>query len=67
MNEGCEGGWPQINSFFMERAYMVSEDCAPYKGKTKGGKCGDYEKCKPLAKIDSTHFVGGGWAEVSEK
>lgn len=51
MNEGCEGGWPQINSFFMERAYMVSEDCAPYKGKTKGGKCADYEKCKPLAKI----------------
>ena len=30
---------------------MVTEDCAPYKAKTKGGKCGDYEKCKPAAKI----------------
>ena len=25
MNEGCQGGWPHMNGFFMEQAYMVSE------------------------------------------
>lgn len=36
LNEGCEGGWPHMNSYFMERGYMVTDECAPYKGKTKG-------------------------------
>lgn len=26
-----------------------------------------YEKCKPLAKIEKSQFVGGGYAKVSEK
>jgi len=36
MNEGCEGGWPHMNGYFMEHGYMVSDECAPYEGKTKG-------------------------------
>ena len=36
MNEGCDGGWPHFNVFLTENGYMVSEECAPYKLKTKG-------------------------------
>jgi hypothetical protein len=36
LNEGCEGGWPHMNAYFMERGHMVSDECAPYKGMTKG-------------------------------
>lgn len=36
MNEGCEGGWAIFNGFFQENAHFVSEECGPYKGKTKG-------------------------------
>lgn len=56
-----------MNGFFMEHGYMVSEECAPYKGKTKGQHCSMYEKCPPVAKVATSQFVGGGWGEVSEK
>ena len=56
-----------MNGYFMEHGYMVDEDCAPYEGKTKGTTCGEFKSCKPLAKILSTKYVGGGWGEVSEK
>ena len=45
LNEGCEGGWPHMNAYFMERGYMVSDECAPYKGMTKGQQCSNYEAC----------------------
>ena len=38
MNEACDGGWPHFNVFLAENAHLVAEDCAPYKGKTKGAK-----------------------------
>ena len=43
MNEGCDGGWPHFNVFLAENAHLVAEECAPYKGKTKGDQCGNYE------------------------
>lgn len=46
---------------------MVSEKCAPYDAQTKGHSCSSYENCAPKAKIMNTHFVGGGYAEVSEQ
>ena len=67
MNEGCEGGWPHTNGYFMEHGYMVDEKCAPYQAKTKGKTCGEFKKCNPVAKVLSTKFIGGGWGEVSEK
>jgi hypothetical protein len=67
MNEGCEGGWPHMNAYFMERGYMVSDECAPYKGLTKGQSCANYETCQPQAKIINTEFVGKGWGEVTEE
>jgi hypothetical protein len=42
MTEGCEGGWPHFHAFFAENGYVVSEQCAPYKGQTKGTKCSQY-------------------------
>jgi hypothetical protein len=67
MNEGCDGGWPHFNVFLAENGYMVSEECAPYKQKTKGDHCSYYGSCKPVAKVQRSYFVGGGWGNTSEK
>jgi hypothetical protein len=65
--EGCEGGWPHFDAYFYEHAHLIAEDCAPYTGTTKGSKCSNWAQCPPVAKIQNTHFVGGGFAQVSEK
>ena len=39
MNEGCDGGWAIFHGFLAEHGHLVTEKCAPYKGKTKGHKC----------------------------
>jgi hypothetical protein len=67
MNEGCDGGWSFFHGFLAENGYMVTEKCAPYEGKTKGLKCGDYEKCAPQAKVHESYFVGGAYGYSSEK
>ena len=46
---------------------MVGEQCAPYSASTKGNSCSKFSQCPPVAKIQKTEFVGGGFAEVSEK
>ena len=46
---------------------MVSEECAPYLGKTKGDSCKNYEQCQAVAKIKQSYLVGGGWGNTSEK
>ena len=45
---------------------MVSEECAPYKGKTKGDSCGNYKSCEPIAKVSESYFVGGTWGSTTE-
>lgn len=67
MNEGCDGGWSFFHGYLGENGYFVSEKCAPYKAKTKGDSCGNYSKCKPIAKIKSSYFIGGAYGESSEK
>ena len=67
MNEGCDGGWSFFHGYLGENGYLVSEKCAPYKAKTKGHTCGQYEKCKPQAKIKESYFIGGAYGESSEK
>ena len=67
MNEACDGGWPHFNVFLAENAHLVAEECAPYKGKSKGDSCGNYEQCKPISKVDKSYFVGGGWGATTEK
>ena len=67
MNEGCDGGWPHFNVFLGENGHVVPEKCAPYKQNTKGDSCSNYEKCKPLAKVSKSYFVGGGWGATTEK
>ena len=59
MNEGCEGGWAIFNGFLMENGHMVSEECAPYMGKTAGQQCSNYKDCPALARIKSSRYVGG--------
>ena len=66
MNEGCDGGWPFFHGFLGENGYLVTEECAPYKGKTKGETCGAYEQCPGHAKIAKTYFVGKGYGDASE-
>jgi hypothetical protein len=67
MNEGCDGGWPFFHGFMAENGYLVTEECAPYKGKTKGDSCDRYQSCAPHSKIDNTYFVGKGYGDSSEK
>jgi len=61
MNEGCDGGWSILHSFLTETGYLVSEECAPYEGVTKGKKCSMYEKCKPIATTQNSYMIGGGY------
>lgn len=67
MNEGCDGGWPHFNVFLAENGHMVSEECAPYREKTKGDSCKNYIQCDPIAKVEKSYFVGGGWGATTEK
>jgi len=65
--EGCGGGWPHFDAYFYEHAHLVGEQCAPYSATTKGSSCSKFASCPPVAKILKTEYVGGGFAEVSEK
>lgn len=67
LNEGCDGGWSFFHGFLAENGYMVSEKCAPYLARTKNDKCKNYEKCKPIAKVKQSYFIGGAYGESSEK
>lgn len=51
MNEGCDGGWTLFHGFLAENSHIATEECAPYKAKTKGFKCSDYSKCPPYATV----------------
>jgi hypothetical protein len=55
MNEGCDGGWPHFNIILAENAHLVTEKCAPYKQKTKGDMCSNYEACAPVSKIAKSY------------
>ena len=68
LNEGCEGGWPHLNGYFMEHAHLVEESCAGYKASTKGQTCSKFSQCKPIAKVGATRKVGGfGLGQVTER
>ena len=66
MNEGCDGGWPLFNGYLAENGYLVSEKCAPYIKRTKGVKCSQYEACEPVAKVQSSYFMGGGFGQFQK-
>ena len=67
MNEGCDGGWPFFHGYLAEKGHLVTEECAPYKGQTKGDSCSNYSGCEPFAKVKSTYFVGRGYGDTTEK
>jgi len=67
MNEGCDGGWPYFHGFFGENGHLVTEECAPYQGATKGDSCGNYALCPKFAKVKKTYFVGRGYGDSTEK
>lgn len=67
MNEGCDGGWPFFHGYFGEKGALVTEECAPYKGQTKGDQCSNYAQCDPYAKVAKTYFVGKGYGDSTEK
>lgn len=67
MNEGCDGGWPHFNVFLAETGHVVSEKCSPYNAKTRGDSCSNHSQCPPVAKVENSYFVGGGWGNTSEK
>jgi hypothetical protein len=67
MNEGCDGGWPLFHGYLGEQGYLVTEECAPYLGKTKGDQCSNYAHCEPHSKIQSSYFIGKGYGDSTEK
>ena len=67
MNEGCDGGWPFFHGTFAKFAHLVTEECAPYQGKTKGVSCKSFEKCAPHSKVDKIYFIGKGYGDSTEK
>ena len=67
MNEGCDGGWPFFHGYFGENGYLVTEECAPYQGVTKGDSCSNYKQCEKFAKVKNTYFVGRGYGDSTEK
>lgn len=67
MNEGCDGGWAIFHGFMAENGHMASEQCAPYRARTKGEKCSNYSHCPKVAKVKSSYYVGGYNYLPSEK
>lgn len=67
MNEGCDGGWPFFHGFLAENGHLVTDECAPYIGKTKGDKCSNYEACEPHSKITDSYFIGKGYGDSTEQ
>lgn len=59
MTEGCDGGWGVFHGYFAEQGHLVSEQCAPYKARTKGDRCANYAKCPAVAKIEKSYYVNG--------
>ena len=59
INEGCDGGWGIFNGYFSEKGHMVTEECAPYKARTKGDSCSNYSNCPGFARVKSSYYVGG--------
>lgn len=57
LNEGCDGGWPLLNSFIAEQTYLVTDKCAPYQANTDNQQCVNFADCAPVAKVSSTNFM----------
>ena len=55
MTEGCQGGWALLDGFLSENGGVVSEECAPYKGTTKGQQCSKFSSCQPVAKVKRSY------------
>jgi len=52
---------------FLESYYTVSENDAPYKAKTKEFECSDYRGKKPVASVEDTYYIGGGYGMMTEE
>lgn len=46
-----------FNGFFAENGHLVSEQCAPYKGTTRGDKCGNYAACPAVARVEDSYYI----------
>lgn len=65
LNEGCQGGWSIFNGYLAQNGHLISEQCGPYKGTTKGDSCHHYENCEPVAKVTDSYFVQASQTEVA--
>ena len=52
---------------FLESYYTVSENDAPHKAKTKEFECSDYRGKKPVASVEDTYYIGGGYGMMTEE
>ena len=66
MTEGCHGGWAIFQGFLAENGEIVSEECAPYTGKS-GRSCKGYEGCPGIARVTNSYTLKNPTVESIQK
>ena len=61
LTEGCHGGFAYEYGLFLESYYTVAEEDAPYEATSEVNKCKMYENAKPVASVEKSYYVGGGY------
>jgi len=59
MAEGCEGGLAIFDGYLAETGHLTTEECAPYKARTKNDHCSNYKSCPAYAKVKKTYYLNG--------
>ena len=59
MAEGCEGGLAIFDGYLAENGHLTTEECAPYKARTKNDHCGNYKGCPAYAKVNKSYYLNG--------
>lgn len=59
MAEGCEGGLAIFDGYLAETGHLTTEECAPYKARTKDDHCSNYKSCPAYAKVKKTYYLNG--------
>jgi hypothetical protein len=59
MAEGCEGGLAIFDGYLAETGHLTTEECAPYKARTKNDHCSNYRNCPGYAKVKKSYYLNG--------
>lgn len=57
LTEGCTGGWAIFDGYLAENGGVVSEECAPYLGVTRGHSCSEFSGCPSVASVNKSYAI----------